>query len=269
MASRWWAGVSALVSAALAGRPAAPSPSDPVRQDDAAPAPPEAGLGPWNYRGHADQPFGPVSYAQFGEDVILLNLFYQLGIDRPSFLDIGAHHPVNCSNTALLYARGSRGVCVDANPNLVGAFATLRPEDVTLNIGVGATAGTLDFYMIDDWSGRNSFDRETTEAFVAANPAFRIQQVKQIPVVPLDEIVAKHFPGGWPDLLSLDAEGLDHAILQASRLRAGQGPKVICVEAVSGDDRDQEQSLGVLLTERGYVPAARTIGNVLWRAHRD
>lgn len=233
-----------------------------------APPAPAAGLGPWSFAGHADQPFGALSYAQFGEDLMLLNLFHLMGIERPSYLDVGAHHPVNCSNTALLYARGSRGVCVEANPNLTPAFAEMRPEDLTLNIGVGAAAGQLDFYMIDDWSGRNTFDRATAEAFVAAHPEFRIREVRRIPVLPLDVVVERHCAGRWPDLLSLDAEGLDLAILAASRLSAGAGPRIVCVEAVSGDDADRGLDLGTLLRDRGYVPAGRTVGNVLWCADR-
>jgi FkbM family methyltransferase len=206
-----------------------------------------------------------VSYAQFGEDMILLNLFHQLGIERPSYLDVGAHHPLNCSNTALLYARGSRGLCVEANPNLIQAFRDLRPGDVKLNIGVGPQAGELDFYMIDDWSGRNTFDRKTAQAFVAAHPEFEIHEIRKIPVLTLDQIVADHCAGAWPDLLSLDAEGLDAAILKASGFSADHGPKMICVEAISGDDVDQGAELDLILTGKGYAKVAQTLGNMIWQ----
>ncbi|MCO6414642.1 FkbM family methyltransferase [Siccirubricoccus sp. KC 17139] len=222
------------------------------------------GLGPWNYRGHPDQLFGAVSYAQFAEDLILLNLFQRLGVDRPSYLDIGAHHPVHCSNTALFYARGSRGVCVEANPNLIPAFAELRPEDVTVNIGVGPTEGELPFYMIDEWSGRNSFDRAATEAFVTAHPEFSIREVRHIPVITLDQVVARHCGGAWPDLLSIDIEGQDLAALATSGLRRGAGPRIICAEVVSGGDQDAGTDMAALLWERGYAEAFRTVGNSLF-----
>ncbi|MCA3338086.1 MAG: FkbM family methyltransferase [Roseomonas sp.] len=226
------------------------------------------GIGPWKYDGHPDQPFGAVTYAQFGEDLLVMNLFSVLGINRPSYLDVGAHHPVNCSNTALLYSRGSRGVCIEANPNLVPAFAEMRPADLTLNIGCSAQAGTLDFYMIDHASGRNTFDRGTAEAFVAAHRQFSIREVRQIPVLPLDEIVARHCGGRWPDFLSLDVEGLDFVVLEASRLTSAEGPKVICVKAVAGNDTDSTSAIQRLLAARGFVLAARTIGNVIF-ARRD
>lgn len=210
-----------------------------------------------------------MSYAQFGEDLIILNVLHGLGISQPTYLDVGAHHPIRCSNTALIYARGSRGVCVEPNLNLVPAFLELRPEDVTLAIGVGPAAGELDFFMIDERSGRNTFDRAAAEAFVAKRPEFKIRDMRRVPVLPLDEVVARHFDGRWPDLLSLDTEGLNLGILRASRLTAADGPAVVCAEAVSGGDDDQGAHLEALLAERGYMPVARTIGNIIWAARRS
>jgi FkbM family methyltransferase len=222
------------------------------------------GLGPWRYAGHPDQPYGPLTYAQFGEDIIVLNAFTLLGVERPSFLDIGAHHPVHCSNTALLYARGSRGVCVEANPNLIPAFARLRPEDVMLNFGIGPVAGELEFFMIDENSGRNSFDLATAEGFVAAHPDFSIRETRRIAVRTLDDTVSEYCGGMWPDFLSLDAEGLDHAILETSTITAQAGPRLICVETMSGEDHDVGASMSALLTARGYTAFGRTLGNVIW-----
>jgi FkbM family methyltransferase len=217
-----------------------------------------AASGRWDFRGHSDQPFGPTTYAQFGEDLILLNIFHMLGIERPRFIDIGAHHPVHISNTALLYARGSRGVNIEPNPNLIAAFAQARPEDITLNIGVGPHDGVLDFYMIDDHSGRNTFDRATAEAFVAAEPRHSIRTVQRIPVRALDAVVHEHCGGCYPHLLTIDAEGLDYPILEAAHF-GPEGPVVICVE--TGDDSDR---LSALMRERGYVPFVRTVSNAIY-----
>jgi FkbM family methyltransferase len=224
---------------------------------------------PWNYKGHPDQPFGHITYAQFGEDILLLNLFTKLGIERPSFLDIGAHHPLNCSNTALLYSRGSRGVCVEANPNLVGAFSEKRPEDLILNIGCGPQKGILDFFMIDHSSGRNTFDRATAEAFIKANPNFSIREIRKIPILTLDEIVSGHCCGRWPEFLSLDVEGLDLAVLKASKLTSSNGPRIICVEAVAGNDNDLSKAIEHLLHNRGFTIAARTVANLIFCRTED
>src|SRR5438552_1880892 len=118
------------------------------------------------FSGHADQSFGHLTYSQNGEDLIIANIFHILQKSRPTYLDIGAHHPINISNTALLYARGSRGVNVEANPNLIDIFRELRPDDITLNLGVGPQRSKRQFYCIDKWSGRNTFNKQIAEEFV-------------------------------------------------------------------------------------------------------
>ncbi len=215
------------------------------------------------FAGHPDQAFGHISYAQSGEDMVIVNIFAVLGIKYPSYLDVGSHHPINISNTALLYARGSRGINIEANPHLMKAFHELRPEDINLNVGIGGVAGERDLYLVDDWSGRNSFRLDVMEAFVKANPRFQIRGTINVPVVPLDQVVAEHLNGEWPDLLSIDVEGLDFDVLAASHFGNGR-PVVICAEVISGADTDDSASLVGLLRDRGYVPYCRTVGNIIF-----
>lgn len=58
------------------------------------------------FAGSPDQGFGHITYSQFGEDLVVANIFALLGVKRPTYLDVGANHPLKGSNTALLYARG-------------------------------------------------------------------------------------------------------------------------------------------------------------------
>lgn len=201
---------------------------------------------------HPDQAFGDRTYAQFGEDLVLLNVFRKLGISKGTYFDVGAHHPYNISNTALLYERGWRGVCIEANPNLIPELERERLEDNILNVGIGTEPGELDFYMIDDYSGRNSFDKATAEKFVSDHPQFRISDVRKIPVVTLDSLFKAMFV---PDLLCLDIEGLDFAVLESIDSR----PKVICVEI-----HGLEDVFDCLLKRRHYVKIFSTIGNGIY-----
>ena len=172
---------------------------------------------------HPDQAFGDKTYSQFGEDLIILNVFYKLGIEKGSYFDVGAHHPYNISNTALLYERGHSGICVEANPNHIEAFNRHRGMDTILNVGVGPVAGELEFFMVDDFSGRNSFDYDTVLQFIKLHPEFKLNKVVPIKVVTLDNLYAQY---GVPDLLCIDIEGLDYPVLQTMLGR----PKIICVE---------------------------------------
>jgi FkbM family methyltransferase len=213
--------------------------------------------------GHPDQAFGGHTYAQFGEDLIILNIFHMLGLTQPSYLDVGAHHPFNISNTALLHARGSRGINVEANPNLIEAFHKHRREDINLNVGIGPRQGRLDFYFIDDWSGRNTFRRDVAEAFVRDHPEFTIQKVQPIRVVTLNDVVTEHAHGRFPDLLSLDVEGMDLDILRATSF-GEHGPRVICVECDWSGAPEEARSLTTLLAGQGYVPGFRTLANIMF-----
>ena len=47
---------------------------------------------------------------------------------------MGAHHPERISNTKLFYDSGSRGINVEANPELHKIFLEERPEDINLNV---------------------------------------------------------------------------------------------------------------------------------------
>lgn len=201
---------------------------------------------------HPDQAFGDKTYSQFGEDLILLNVFYKLGIDKGKYFDVGAHHPHNISNTALLYERGWRGVCIEANPNHIKAFEDFRPEDNILNIGVGCEPGVLPFYMVDDYSGRNSFDKATIDKFVANYPQFSVSSVKEIPVVTLDSLFKSMYV---PDLLCIDIEGLDYAVLFSMECR----PKVICAE-----NEGKVKEFDDLLKRLGYDKIFNTIGNGIY-----
>lgn len=201
---------------------------------------------------HPDQAFGDKTYSQFGEDLILLNVFDKLGIEKGRYFDVGAHSPWNISNTALLYERGWRGVCVEANPNQISGFELARPDDNIINVGVGCSIGTMPFYMIDGYSGRNSFDKEKIEKFVSDYPQFSIREVRDIPVVTIDSLFMSLYV---PDLLCIDIEGYDYAVLLSMEAR----PKVICVE-----NEGQIQDFDDLLTGLGYDKIFNTVANGIY-----
>lgn len=209
---------------------------------------------------HPDQTLGNISYAQHGEDIVLLGVFKQLDIQHPRYLDIGAHHPIHISNTALLYEHGGRGVNVEANPNLIDAFYDLRPEDVTLNVAVGATPGELNFYFIDDYSGRNTCDLQVAQDFVSKYPEFKIQRTTRVPVETVRNIYDKYFSPNEIDLLSLDVEGMDYEIL-SSAFHSKVFPKVVVVEIVCGGDNSQADQMRHLLEQNGYFIHVRLGAN--------
>lgn len=193
--------------------------------------------------------FGSRFYAQFGEDIIVLNIFQRMQIDQPCYLDLGAHHPFHISNTALMYVRGSRGINIEPNPDLIAAFQTDRPGDVNLCVGVAPRAGTLEFYRHAGLltSGKNSFVRSLAQEQGRVIPI-------EVPVLTVAEIVRDHAGGVFPDFLSVDVEGMDCEVLQSIDYDKGC-PKVICVEMFSGKQGqlDSSAEIKALLASRYFL----------------
>lgn len=208
------------------------------------------------YQGHPDQHFGHITYSQHGEDLMICNIFQLLGIDKPSYLDLGAHHPMRISNTHLLYLRGSRGVNVETNPNLMAQFFIDRPEDKNVCIGVSPDGGDLPFYMWDSESGRNTFSFDEVRN-VEASHAMKITKTVTLATVTLDWIVDNHCDGIWPDFLSCDLEGVDYQVLAATDFL--NGPKVVCVESRIGND-----DIYGLMASHGYRIHVRMGENLIF-----
>ena len=58
----------------------------------------------------------PKSYSQLGEDLVIMNHLQCLGKNPNSkgfYIDIGAYHPLDGSNTYKFYKRGASGITVD------------------------------------------------------------------------------------------------------------------------------------------------------------
>jgi len=74
--------------------------------------------------------FGRVTFSQQGEDIVLFHALHEtLKIERPTYLDSGAAHPMQSNNTYLLYTTGGHGVLVEPNPVFVKLLRKFRPQD--------------------------------------------------------------------------------------------------------------------------------------------
>ncbi len=157
--------------------------------------------------------WGRPSYAQAGEDRILHYLFATMGIERPTYLDIGANEPVRGSNTFFFYQRGSRGVLVEPEPVLFQKLKRTRPRDTVLNVGLGfSEEAAADFFVFPPaQSGWNTFSYEDAQARrVAGHP----YQTVSMPLKRVNTILEETLSTA-PDFISIDVEGLDMDILRS------------------------------------------------------
>lgn len=193
---------------------------------------------------------GLTCYGQHYEDLIIAAIFGQIGIEKPTYIDLGANHPFLISNTALFYRNGCRGINIEANPILIAEFEKERPDDINLNIGIGMKEGILPFYKFDETSGRNTFSKEEADSVSSDN--FKIREVVELPVVTLKSIIEEYCQNIFPDFLDCDIEGLDYNVLSDYDLKSN-GPKVICVEVREGDIEEFDS----MLSGKGYFKYCR------------
>jgi FkbM family methyltransferase len=139
------------------------------------------------------------------------------------------------------------------------AFLAQRPHDINLNTGVAGKPGVLTFHMFDDTSGINTFDPERAK-MIEANGRFRVQKKIEVPVMTVPQILARHWPSGFPDFMSVDVEGLDLEILQSIDF-AGPTPKLICAEANS---RQHGRATAEFLESVGYTLYFRASVNMFF-----
>jgi FkbM family methyltransferase len=210
-------------------------------------------------------PHATVSYAQEGEDLILLRLFGNA--HRGFYVDVGAHHPFRFSNTCALYQRGWHGINIDADPDAIEAFRRERPRDINLSLGVLVTPGQSTLHVFSD-PALNTFD-EALAREREGLPGYRLVAKRDVPTERLDAILAAHMPAGSTvDVLNVDAEGRDLEVLRSNDWRRFR-PRCVLVEArISGLDELGSNPTNIFLSEQGYRLHAKTV-NTLVYVRRD
>lgn len=207
-------------------------------------------------------PHTHLSYAQEGEDMLLLRL---LNWRKDGFfVDVGAHHPFRYSNTAMLHKLGWHGVNIDADPDLMRAFERHRPGDTNLTVGVSDTAGRMRLHKFDD-PALNTFDDAVAETLVTAGIYKEVAR-HEVAVERLDALLAAHLrPGQAIDLLNVDAEGRDMHVLRSNDWKRFR-PGVVLVEQHARTLADAlAGSANAFLSAEGYELIAKTVNTLVFR----
>jgi len=202
------------------------------------------------------------SYSQTGEDLIIDYIFNVLGINKPTYLDIGAFDYSKMNNTYLFYQRGLRGVCIEPDPILFEKFKKRRPADTCLNVGITADKNSLlDFYIMSSKT-LNTFSEE--EAKKNESMGYRIEKITKIETRSINSILDQYFTIA-PNLISLDVEGLDLEILERLDFNRHR-PDVLCVETIDFADGKEVKNTGIirLLESEDYLVFADTHINTIF-----
>jgi len=195
-----------------------------------------------------------ISFAQYGEDLIIKNILKKEGIKNITYIDIGAHHPFFGNNTYLLYLNGARGVLVEPNSELCKLIKDKREGDVCLNMGAGKIDGELDFYSFTQ-ATRSTFSKEQADKH--QKQTHQIPKIEKKKIISLDSIIRAHFGERGVSLVSIDAEGLDVEIISGFTFE--KRPYIFCVESSEGDTR-----VDTLMIESGYKKVAQIFQNAIF-----
>jgi len=168
------------------------------------------------------------SFAQTGEDLIISLAFGLFGIPITEvyYLDLGACHPINCSNTYRFYSQGARGVLVEANPALIADLKLYRNGDVVLNKCISDKKNeTIPFYILEsphyswstsDKSRADELQKETT-----------LVSTIDVTSVTIMEIFDRYF-SHVPELLCIDIEGKEEEILCSIDFEKCRPAVIVC-----------------------------------------
>jgi FkbM family methyltransferase len=186
-------------------------------------------------------------YSANFEDVIINRVFSH--IEKGFYIDIGAYHPISCSNTCRLYQRGWRGIVIEPQVKFHEQWRLQRPEDILLGCAVSDSVGEATFY---------DFTNNEQNCTIDENIALMLQkegkkvETKTIQQTSIDQILADHPPVSDIHLLCIDVEGAEEKVLLGLN-REQHRPWLIVLESTLPNRATVNyQSWEPLLTNSGY-----------------
>ena len=211
-----------------------------------------------------DDQFASRSYAGSGEDIFVISWLNHCGVDlaKVRYLDIGAAHPINLSNTYLLYQRGASGVLAEPDPDQAAELRHARLRDRVV-VGGAAFDDRVSAQLIR-MSGRvfNTFSQAQADHVVTSSNGWGEENKQSVvdkidvPMFQINDLMA--MMDTTPHFVSIDAESKDFDIIKRldfSRYR----PLIICFEAMVAFN-----DLMAFFVPRGYAFASRTPDNIFF-----
>lgn len=210
----------------------------------------------------------PPLVSQHGEDHLLLSAFDGEG---PGFyIDVGAFDGLHLSNTWVFEQLGWQGYCLEPSPRVFALLQQHRPRAQCVGAAAGSEPGELELFVDptmllstttgDESAVREAYDRAARTRELDTADFDRVT----VPVVTLDDLLRRHAPPPRIDLVSIDVEGAELAVLDGFDLAHHQ-PRVLVLEA---NDQAMREAIVERCEDAGYRHA-RSLGNNLFFALED
>ena len=210
------------------------------------------------------------SYSFYGEDAVFYGVLNRLSwimqedlFGYRTYLDVGAHHPIQNSDTYSLYNLGWRGTLVEPNKIFNGLVSEYRNGDHLLNVAVSTESGVADFIIFSEGDSSNTLSQKFADRKVLAQ---RIDICDRISVdcMTLKDVIDVHADrfGQIPFILKLDIEGMDYDVMKTF-------PSTVDIPFISIEDEDidafnPDSKIRALMSEKGYAPVATSVLNTLY-----
>jgi hypothetical protein len=193
----------------------------------------------------------PRYFGQTGGDVLLLNWLRE---DHGTYIDVGAGHPIQDSNTYGLYRRGWRGILIDPIDVNTALSIRMRKGDRVIKALVGIGDKDVDFWQIEPYIFSTTSEEVAKKIIEVSNARLvRISRMKTITLASLDVQMNPLDP----TFLCVDTEGSDLEVLQSNdwtRLI----PRVICVEEWSNKNFKKTSAIRDFLLQHNYELVGQT-----------
>jgi len=186
-----------------------------------------------------------ISFSQFGEDLVLVD--HLINMRRPRkgiYIDAGCYDPFRLSNTRILNLMGWSGINVDASEEAIRAFRVHRPNDVNVCAALSDRAESNEFFSTEGGE-HNRLLRCALPVLPWLENACSVPVTTQTLMSIFDR---SRFSGEVVDLLSIDCEGSDLAVLRGFDLGRTR-PALICIESLH---EDESHKIRAYLGEHGY-----------------
>lgn len=187
-----------------------------------------------------------ITYAQNNEDVILAAYFKD--VDKGTYVDVGANHPVRDSVTKHFYDKGWRGINVEPIDKLYALLERQRPDDINVKVGVSDKPGVLQLREYTN-DGLSTFLGDIKRKYAGrSDEKTATYKDVDVPVVTLAQLFADH-PQKHIHFMKIDVEGLELEVLKGNDWKKFR-PEMICIEA---NHRLESRDWRPILTRNGYT----------------